>query len=155
MAGLCGSVGYPDFGKNGNIGKNGRSSMTERRQRLALEVTSAGGSGFEILAITAGAANGWLFPAEVLRESLALWDGVNCFVDHSLKARSVRDIAGVLRKPIWDETSQGVRAELSAFGPSSDLLKEIGRQVLEESDKAAVKVGFTADVLYQRKNVKD
>ncbi len=128
--------------------------MTERRQRLALEVTSAGGSGFEILAITAGAANGWLFPAEVLRESLALWDGVNCFVDHSLKARSVRDIAGVLRKPIWDETSQGVRAELSAFGPSSDLLKEIGRQVLEESDEAAVKVGFSADVLFQGKNGK-
>ena len=128
--------------------------MTERRQRLALEVTSAGSSGFEILAITAGAANGWVFPAEVLRESLALWDGVNCFVDHSLKARSVRDIAGVLRKPIWDETSQGVRAELSAFGPSSDLLKEIGRQVLEESDEAAVKVGFSADVLFQGKNGK-
>lgn len=128
--------------------------MTERRQRLALEVTSAGGSGFEILAITAGAANGWIFPAEVLQESLALWDGVNCFVDHSLKARSVRDIAGVLRKPIWDETSQGVRAELSAFGPSSDLLKEIGRQVLEESDEAAVKVGFSADVLFQGKNGK-
>jgi len=128
--------------------------MTERRQRLALEVTSAGSAGFEILAITAGAANGWVFPAEVLRESLALWDGVNCFVDHSLKARSVRDIAGVLRKPIWDETSQGVRAELSAFGPSSDLLKEIGRQVLEESDEAAVKVGFSADVLFQGKNGK-
>lgn len=128
--------------------------MTERRQRLALEVTSAGSSGFEILAITAGAANGWVFPAEVLRESLALWDGVNCFVDHSLKARSVRDIAGVLRKPIWDETSQGVRAELNAFGPSSDLLKEIGRQVLEESDEAAVKVGFSADVLFQGKNGK-
>ena len=89
MADLCGRVGYPDFGYNGNKGKNGRSSMTERRQRLALEVTSAGNAGFEILAITAGAANGWLFPAEVLRESLALWDGVNCFVDHSLKARSV------------------------------------------------------------------
>ena len=128
--------------------------MTERRQRLALEVTSAGNAGFEILAITAGAANGWVFPAEVLRESLALWDGVNCFVDHSLKVRSVRDIAGVLRKPIWDETSQGVRAELSAFGPSSDLLKEIGRQVLEESDEAAVKVGFSADVLFQGKNGK-
>lgn len=154
MADQCGRVGYPDFENNGNKEKNGRSSMTERRQRLALEVTSAGGSGFEIMAITAGAANGWVFPAEVLRESLALWDGVNCFVDHSLKARSVRDIAGVLRKPIWDETSQGVRAELSAFGPSSDLLKEIGRQVLEESDEAAVKVGFSADVLFQGKNGK-
>ena len=125
--------------------------MTERRQRLALEVASIGSGRFEILAITAGAANGWEFPAGVLRESLGLWDGVNCFVDHSLKARSVRDIAGVLRKPTWDESSQGVRAELCAFGPSAEVLKDIGRQVLEESDEAAVKVGFSADVLFQGK----
>ena len=125
--------------------------MTERRQRLALEVSSTGSGRFEILAITAGAANGWEFPAQVLRESLALWDGVNCFLDHSLKARSVRDIAGVLRKPVWDDQSQGVRAELSAFGPSAEVLKGIGRQVLEESDEAAVKVGFSADVLFQGK----
>ena len=125
--------------------------MTERRQRLALEVTTKGSGRFEILAITAGAANGWEFPAQVLRESLALWDGVNCFVDHSLNARSVRDIAGVLRKPVWDDQSQGVRAELNAFGPSAEMLKDIGRQVLEESDEAAVKVGFSADVLFQGK----
>jgi len=125
--------------------------MTERRQRLALETSSTGSGCFEILAITAGAANGWEFPAQVLRESLSLWDGVNCFVDHSLKARSVRDIAGVLRKPVWDENSQGVRAELSAFGPSAEVLKDIGSQVLEESDEAAVKVGFSADVLFQGK----
>ncbi|MDD4576972.1 MAG: hypothetical protein PHS75_00255 [Anaerolineaceae bacterium] len=125
--------------------------MTERRQRLALEVSPTGSGRFDILAITAGAANGWEFPAKVLRDSLSLWDGVNCFVDHSLKARSVRDIAGVLRKPVWDESSQGVRAELSAFGPSAEVLKDIGRQVLEESDEAAVKVGFSADVLFQGK----
>lgn len=77
--------------------------MTEKRQHLALEVTPVGSGQFEILAITAGAANGWVFPAQVLRDSLSLWDGVNCFVDHSLKARSVRDIAGVLRKPVWDD----------------------------------------------------
>lgn len=125
--------------------------MTEKRQHLALEVTPAGSGRFEILAITAGAANGWQFPAQVLRESLDMWDGVNCFLDHSLKERSVRDIAGVLRKPVWDEETQGVRAELSAFGPSAEVLKDIGRQVLEESDEAAVKVGFSADVLFQGK----
>ncbi|NLC30299.1 MAG: hypothetical protein GX773_07550 [Chloroflexi bacterium] len=104
--------------------------MTEKRQHLALEVTPAGSGRFEILAITAGAANGWQFPAQVLRESLDMWDGVNCFLDHSLKERSVRDIAGVLRKPVWDEETQGVRAELSAFGPSAEVLKDIGRKVL-------------------------
>lgn len=125
--------------------------MTESRQRLALEVNPLGSGRFEILAITAGPANGWVFPAEVLRESLRLWDGVNCFVDHSLKERSVRDIAGILRKPVWDNQANGIRAELSAFGPSAEVLKDIGRQVLEKSDEPAVRVGFSADVLFQGK----
>ncbi len=125
--------------------------MTESRQRLALEVNPVGSGRFEILAITAGSANGWVFPAEVLRDSLQLWEGVNCFVDHSLKERSVRDIAGILRKPTWDAEACGVRAELSAFGPSAEVLKDIGRQVLEKSDEPAVRVGFSADVLFQGK----
>ncbi len=77
--------------------------------------------------------------------------GVNCFVDHSLKERSVRDIAGILRKPVWDSQANGIRAELSAFGPSAEVLKDIGRQVLEKSDEPAVRVGFSADVLFQGK----
>ncbi|HQN69238.1 MAG TPA: hypothetical protein PLW19_05260, partial [Anaerolineaceae bacterium] len=128
--------------------------MTQHRHRLALEVNPISPDSFEILAITAGTANGWTFSAEVLRESLALWDGVNCFVDHDLVARSVRDIAGVLRKPSWDENAQGVRAELQAFGPSAHVLSDIGRQILEISDEPAVKVGFSADVLFKGTNGK-
>lgn len=128
--------------------------MTQHRHRLALEVNPISPDSFEILAITAGTANGWTFSAEVLRESLALWDGVNCFVDHDLAARSVRDIAGVLRKPSWDENAQGVRAELQAFGPSAHVLSDIGRQILEISDEPAVKVGFSADVLFKGTNGK-
>ncbi len=129
--------------------------MTQHRHRLALEVNPISPpDSFEILAITAGTANGWAFSAEVLRESLALWDGVNCFVDHDLAARSVRDIAGVLRKPSWDENAQGVRAELQAFGPSAHVLSDIGRQILEISDEPTVKVGFSADVLFKGTNGK-
>ena len=124
--------------------------MGEFREHLNLEVNPVSSDRFEILAITAGVANGWEFPAEVLRESLALWEGVNCFVDHSLSARSVRDIAGVLRETRWDEAACGVRAELTAFGPSAKVLAEIGRQVLEVSDEPAVRVGFSADVLFPR-----
>jgi len=125
--------------------------MGEFREHLNLEVNPVSSDRFEILAITAGVANGWEFPAEVLRESLALWEGVNCFVDHSLSARSVRDIAGVLRETRWDEAACGVRAELTAFGPSAKVLAEIGRQVLEVSDEPAVRVGFSADVLFKGK----
>ena len=125
--------------------------MGEFREHLNLEVNPVSNDRFEILAITAGVANGWEFPAEVLRESLALWEGVNCFVDHSLSARSVRDIAGVLRATRWDEAASGVRAELTAFGPSAQVLTEIGRQVLEANDEPAVRVGFSADVLFKGK----
>ncbi|HPK26223.1 MAG TPA: hypothetical protein PKZ40_00630, partial [Anaerolineaceae bacterium] len=104
----------------------------EYRERLALEAQALSPERFEILAITAGAANGWEFPPEVLRASLGLWEGVNCFVDHDWTSRSVRDIAGILRKVSWDDGAQGIRAELHAFGPSAELLTKIGRQVLEE-----------------------
>ena len=125
--------------------------MGEFREHLNLEVNPVSHDRFEILAITAGVANGWEFPADVLRESLTLWEGVNCFVDHSLNARSVRDIAGVLRETRWDEDALGVRAELIAFGPSAKVLAEIGRQVLEASEEPAVRVGFSADVLFKGK----
>lgn len=101
---------------------------------------------FEILAITAGKANGWHFDAEVLRESLTLWDGVHCFVDHASTARSVRDIAGIIRDPSWDEGGQGIRAVLEAFGPASELLSGLGRQVLSASPHS--QVGFSADILF-------
>lgn len=125
--------------------------MTEHRQRMALEAQALTTDRFEILAITAGSANGWDFTPQALKNSLALWEGVNCFIDHGFEARSVRDIAGVLRKIKWDETNQGIRAEIHAFGPSQAMLKEIGRQVLEVSDEPAVKVGFSADLLFRSK----
>ncbi len=124
----------------------------EYRERLALEAQALSPDRFEILAITAGAANGWEFPPEVLRQSLGLWEGVNCFVDHDWTSRSVRDIAGILRKVSWDERAQGIRAELHAFGPSAELLTKVGRQVLEEKDEPAVRVGFSADILFNGKD---
>jgi hypothetical protein len=103
---------------------------------------------FDILAITAGVGNGWVFSPEVLRESLALWDRVECFVDHDLSARSVRDLAGVLIDPVWDDVAQGVRAQLKALGPSGGLLEQLGRGVLEEGG-GSPRLGFSADVLFK------
>ena len=94
------------------------------------EVNQAGR--FEVLAITAGMGNGWEFPAAVLQESLSLWDGVECFVDHSLRSRSVRDLAGIFQAPAWDEERQGIKATLNATGPSGKLVHELGKQILKE-----------------------
>jgi hypothetical protein len=112
-------------------------------------LAGAGGQSgtFEILAITAGTGNGWEFSAAVLRESVELWSGVECFVDHNLTARSVRDLAGVLAEAGWDEGAQGIRAQLKTLGPSGGLLDEMGRAVL--AGQAAPRLGFSADVLFK------
>jgi hypothetical protein len=117
----------------------------QQRVTLALSLTGSPqpeGS-FEILAITAGVGNGLKFGADVLRASLSLWAGVECFIDHNLAARSVRDLAGVLSAPSWDDSAQGIRAILQAVGPGGPTLKELAAVALSEGAKPAV--GFSAD----------
>ncbi|HTY99005.1 MAG TPA: hypothetical protein VMB75_04185, partial [Rhodocyclaceae bacterium] len=100
----------------------------ENRARLQLAPTaSASGAGkFEILAITAGQANGWTFPADVLQASVPLWDRVECFIDHDElgAGHSVRDLAGIVHSPAWDASHQGVRAQLKTTGPSGAILDQ-------------------------------
>ncbi len=144
-------------GQAGWMGIERIEGMTEQEKitegvehRLSLEASgkplSAGK--FEVLAITAGEGNGWIFPAEVLQASLPLWEGVFCFIDHDRTARSVRDIGGVLREPRWDEQVKGILATLEAFGPGGPVLTALGQQVLSKGDTEALKVGFSADVLF-------
>ena len=100
----------------------------EKRLRLAASAEVTAGGEFEILAITAGEGNGWQFPAECLRASLSLWDGLETFVDHAWLGRSVRDLAGVCHQPEWDEDSLGVRLRLFPVEPSAPLLTALARQ---------------------------
>jgi hypothetical protein len=106
---------------------------------------------FEVDVITVGEGNGWKFSEAVLRESLSLWDGATCFVDHGswFGGRSVKDIAGVFSNPRWSDDSQGVRMDLATMGPSGELVNELGRQILSEEVKP--RVGFSADVVFTAK----
>ncbi len=126
----------------------------EGEHRLSLEASGAAlaPGKFEVLAITAGEGNGWHFPAAALKASLGLWEGVFCYIDHDRRARSVRDISGVLRGPKWDEACQGIRAVLEAFGPGGPLLAALGEQVLAGEGDSKPKIGFSADVLFRGKN---
>ena len=100
------------------------------RARLGLApVVDVPSGRFEILAISAGEGNGWLFPAETLRASLALWEGAECFVDHARSGRSLRDLAGVCSQPGWDEDLQGIRLVLQPAGPSGGLVAALGREM--------------------------
>lgn len=122
--------------------------MPHRMQfRLGEACRSAPGE-FEILAITAGEGNGWRFSADVLRQSLAQWDGVNCFVDHADTGRSLRDLAGVCRRPTWDIARQGIRLTLQACGPAGGLLARVGREWLDDPAPDAPRIGFSADLAF-------
>jgi hypothetical protein len=129
----------------------------ENRCKLAgaVEVTAAGK--FQILAITAGVGNGWNFPADVLKRSVPLWEGVECFVDHRLNpsgGHSVRDLGGQCTRPVWSQEAQGVQVELVTFGPSGKLVEAVGREILGADSRGELKprIGFSADVAFTAKN---
>ncbi len=100
-----------------------------------------------MLCITAGEGNGWAFSEEVLQASLPLWEGVHCFIDHAWTSRSVRDLAGQVTNPRWDDTIGGIRADLQAFGPAGELLTGFGKEILAEEHPP--RVGFSADILFK------
>ena len=128
-------------------------ASAEEGTRLRLE---AGGffnpttGRFEVQAITVGEGNGYQFSEACLRESLPLWEGVSCFVDHSLWGHSVRDLGGIFSNARWDEQTRGIRLELHTLGPSGRLVEELGRQILAE-EGAKPGVGFSADILFTSK----
>jgi hypothetical protein len=108
---------------------------------------------FEILAITAGDGNGWIFGEATLQESLPLWDGVECFVDHVgfwEFHRSVRDLGGVCRSPRWSPEERGILLDLETLGPCGELINELGRQILREKEPKP-RVGFSADLTFTAK----
>jgi hypothetical protein len=78
----------------------------QAQQELRVELQASGyitpAGRFEVLAITAGEGNGWQFSADVLQESVPLWDGVECFVDHAswFSGRSLRDLGRMFRNPL-------------------------------------------------------
>jgi len=118
-----------------------------QRAQMTGMVLSGEAEALEILAISAGNGNGWEFSAEVLRESLPLWQGCECFIDHAWTERSVRDLAGVCSEPGWDEAQQGVRLQLKALGPAGGLLKETAAAMLR-GEEARPDLGFSADLLF-------
>ena len=140
--------------KTEKINSSQTALSEEQRQPFPMEGTPDGTSGgFEILCITAGTGNGWEFSPEVLREAVPLFDGVQCFIDHlpldSEDGHSVRDVAGLISEPVFDETAQGIRAKLTPFGPSADLLRETCQEVLAQEgtdtrDSAVVQSGRAA-----------
>ncbi len=102
---------------------------------------------FEVLAITAGEGNGWMFEEGCLRESIELWQGTECFVDHSWWGHSVRDLAGVFQSAAWDGNARGIKCKLKKIGPSGPLLEQLGKELMKEKGPKP-RVGFSADIVF-------
>jgi hypothetical protein len=124
--------------------KEAEKNSEKTHVQLSAQVTTGGQ--FEIACITAGEGNGWEFGAAALKASLALWDGVECFMDHSWDGRSIKDLAGIIYSPAWDETLQGITAKLRPVGPGGTIISELGSAMLGPEPKP--EVGFSADVLF-------
>ncbi|MEM5774514.1 MAG: hypothetical protein AAGU05_05885, partial [Anaerolineaceae bacterium] len=69
---------------------------------------------------------------------------------HSLRERSIRDLAGLFSQAVWDENAQGIKVTLTAAGPGGPLLTELGKEVIRQSGPKP-KIGFSADVLFTAK----
>jgi hypothetical protein len=123
-----------------------KNDETRHRARLSTSGMSYKGDDIHITAISAGVGNGWQFNAAVLRESLPLWDGVECFIDHAWPPRSVRDLAGVCSLPAWDETTSAVCLKVTPSGPSADVL--LGLSASQARPHPRARVGFSADLLF-------
>ena len=128
--------------------ENIQTEITLRERFMAGGQAGANGQ-FEILAITAGQGNGWLFPPESLEASLPLWEGVETFIDHGAggAGRSVRDLAGICHSPSFDASTGGIRLKLKATGPSGELLEGIAREWLANPAPRPA-IGFSADLLF-------
>src|SRR5512139_1664701 len=124
------------------------SETTEQRTQFQIQATPTGqGDKFEIVIITPGLGNGWKFSEEVLQKSLPMWDGVECFIDHSWLGQSLHDLAGIIYAPTY---SDGIHATLRVTGPSGPLLQELAREMLSEQEPKP-KVGFSADIVFTAK----
>ena len=117
------------------------------RQSFTLRCCREAGEGVEILAITAGNGNGWEFSADVLSASLPLWDGVECFIDHDWKSRSLRDLAGVCFNPRWSEPEGGIRLGVRPVGPAAGVLRQAAAE-MSAAATPAPRIGFSADLVF-------
>lgn len=123
--------------------------MTDITLQLSATPTA---EGFDILAINAGEAKGHgiTFGRDVLMQAVSMYDALPVFIDHAGlgNAPSVRNLAGTLQTPAWNEIEQGIQAKLKASGPAADVL--LALREAAKTDAAIMKaVGFSCVVNVQ------
>lgn len=106
-------------------------------------------TGFDILAIDEGEAKGHgiRFSSAVLQEAVSLYDSKPVFIDHAglFEAPSVRNLAGTLHAPAWDNGRRGIAAKLTPAGPAKDVLLAV-REAAKTNPAIMEAVGFSSVV---------
>lgn len=123
----------------------------QERTTLSAQASANAEGIFEVLLITEGQGNVWIFPAECLRNSIPLWEGAECFIDHVSvfgERQSVRDLCGIFYDVAFDESAHGVRAKLKTLGPSGALAAQLGQEwlALYTAHEPCPAIGFSADI---------
>lgn len=94
------------------------------------------GRRYAVTVVRAGLThNGWLLPAEVLEAAVALFEGAPCLLDHAAPQAfpSLRNLAGTIEGPTWNEAAQSVEAILRVQdSPAGDLLARLFDAWLED-----------------------
>lgn len=108
--------------------------------------------GFDVLAISEGEAKGHgiYFSANVLMPAVPLYDGLPVFIDHPQQGmnQSVRNLAGTLHSPTWNDTERGIQCKLIPSGPSAQVLKDI-QQSAKTNPAIMQAVGFSTVLTVQ------
>lgn len=112
---------------------------------LALKATPSD-DGFDILAINAGEAKGHgiTFADAALQSAIPLYGDVPVFVDHAGQGnpQSVRNLAGTLHSPTWNEEEHGIQAKLKPGGPAAQVLLDV-RDAAKTNPAVMKAVGFS------------
>ena len=120
--------------------------MPQHSTTLRAQLIAETDARFEILFLQADEANGYTFPAHVLKASVPLWEECSVFVDHSPWGRSVRDLGGVLSDVGFNREYNGLTATLQPCGPSAEIVLEAARILLGNIPHPDL--GFSADLIF-------
>jgi hypothetical protein len=102
--------------------------------------------GFDILAISEGEAKGHgiTFSGAVLQDGLHLYNNKPVFIDHAglYESPSVRDLAGTIASPGWNNIERGITVKLRPSGPAKDILLAV-RDAARADPAIMEAVGFS------------
>lgn len=102
--------------------------------------------GFDILAINEGEAKGHgiRFSEAVLQSALPLYANKPVFIDHAglFENPSVRNLAGTLDAPSWNDMERGIQAKLKPAGPAADVLLSV-RDAAKSNAAIMEAIGFS------------